>query len=227
MLYIVGTPIGNLEDITYRAVRILEEVDFVLAEDTRQSGKLLKHYNIKNTLKSFHSHSSDTKTIAVVEELKNGADAALISDAGTPGISDPGFKLIQLALEAGIELIPIPGPSAVITALSVAGLPIDKFTFLGFLPVKKGRKTLLESLKDEKRTIVLYESVHRIIKTLNGLQEHLGDRQICVGREMTKLYEEYFRGNLSEAIEHFSLTKPKGEFTIVIAPENFNSLEKK
>jgi 16S rRNA (cytidine1402-2'-O)-methyltransferase len=222
MLYIVGTPIGNLEDITYRAVRILEEVDFVLAEDTRQSGKLLKHYGIENTLKSFHSHSSDSKTLSVIEELKNGASAALISDAGTPGISDPGFKLIQAALEAGVELVPVPGPSAVVTALSVAGVPIDKFVFLGFLPVKKGRKTLLESLKEEKRTLVMYESVHRIVKTLENLLQELGDRQVCVGREMTKLYEEYFRGKLSEAISHFSKEKPKGEFTIVVAPDNFN-----
>jgi len=225
MLYIIGTPIGNLEDITYRAVRILKEVDFVIAEDSRKSGILLKHYEISKTVKSFHSRSSEAKAESIVEELKNGASAALISDAGTPGISDPGFKLIQVALNNGVELIPVPGPSAVISALSVAGLPIDKFIFLGFIPLKKGRKTLLESLQNEKRTIVIYESVHRILKTLSNLQEHLGDRYVCVGREMTKMYEEYYRGHLSEAIEHFKNKKLKGEFTLVIGPENFKSVD--
>lgn len=220
MLYIIATPIGNLEDITLRAVRILSEVDFVVAEDTRKSGLLLQHLEINKPLKSFHSYSSEAKVKSLVEELAGGKSAALISDAGTPGISDPGFQLIRLALQEGIEVYPIPGVSAVITALSVSGAPTDKFTYIGFLPVKKGRQTLLESLKDETKTLVLYESVHRISKTLENLYTALGDRYVCVGREMTKKFEEYYRGHLSEAVKHFS-SKQKGEFTIVVAPEGF------
>lgn len=220
MLYIVATPIGNLEDITLRAIRILREVDFVIAEDTRKSGILLKHFEIDKQLKSFHSYSSDAKIMSLVEELAGGKSAALVSDAGTPGISDPGFQLIKLALQAGIEVYPIPGASAVITALSVSGAPTDKFTYIGFLPVKKGRQTLLESLKNETKTLVLYESVHRISKTLENLYTALGDRYVCVGREMTKKFEEYYRGRLSEAVKHFS-SNQKGEFTIVVSPEGF------
>jgi 16S rRNA (cytidine1402-2'-O)-methyltransferase len=220
MLYIVATPIGNLEDITLRAIRTLKEVDFVIAEDTRKTGLLLKHYEIDKPLKSFHSYSSDAKSESLVEALSEGKSAALVSDAGTPGISDPGFALIQSALDAGVEITPIPGPSAVITALQASGAPTDKFIFLGFLPVKKGRQTMLESLKEYDKTIVLYESVHRIGKTLDQLYTTLGERYVCVGREMTKMYEEYFRGQLKDAAEKFS-TKSKGEFTIVIAPEGF------
>jgi len=220
MLYVVATPIGNLEDITFRAVGILKEVDFIVAEDTRTSGVLLKNYEIDTPMKSFHSHSSRDKAKEIVAEIASGKSAAIISDAGTPGISDPGFVLIQEALNAGVELIPIPGASAVLTALCVSGAPTDKFVYLGFLPLKKGRKTLLESLQDEPRTLVLYESVHRIGKTLEDLYNALGNRYVCVGREMTKMYEEYLRGELSEVKEKFK-SKSKGEFTIVVAPENF------
>lgn len=222
MLYIVATPIGNLEDITLRAIRTLKEVDFVVAEDTRKTGLLLKHLEIDKPLKSFHSYSSKGKSNSIAEELAEGKSAALVSDAGTPGISDPGFQLVQSALDAGVGVVPIPGASAVITALQASGAPIDKFIFLGFIPVKKGRQTMLESLKDYDKTIVIYESVHRIGKTLSELYNTLGDRYVCVGREMTKMYEEYFRGGLSEAKEKFG-SKSKGEFTIVIAPEGFKT----
>ncbi len=223
MLYIVGTPIGNLEDITFRAVRTLSEADFIIAEDTRQSGILLKKYDISTPMKSFHGYSSNNKASRLADELKDST-AALITDAGTPGISDPGFKLIQEALAAGVEVVPIPGASAVTTAVSVAGLPVDKFLYLGFLPLKKGRQTLLESISDLPHSIVIYESVHRIGKTLSDLYNALGDREVCVGREMTKMHEEYFRGTLSEAIERFDV-KSKGEFTLVIAPKSFKRLQ--
>lgn len=222
MLYVVATPIGNLEDMTFRAVRTLKEVDFVIAEDTRVSGFLLKHFEIDKPMKSFHSYSSGAKVEQLVDDLAGGKSAALISDAGTPGVSDPGFKLVQQAVKADVEVVPIPGASAVVAALSVSGAPMDKFVFIGFLPVKKGRQTMLESLKDEKRTIVLYESVHRISKTLDNLYTALGDRYVCVGREMTKKFEEYWRGSLLEAKEYFSQGKQKGEFTIVVAPETYN-----
>jgi len=222
MLYIVATPIGNLEDITFRAVNILKQVDLIAAEDTRTSKKLLDHYGIQTPLTSFHSHSSDHKVIEIVEKLQSGQTVALISDAGTPGISDPAFKLTTAVAKAGIKIFPIPGVSAVVTALSVSAAPIDKFIYLGFIPLKKGRQTLLKSLVEETKTVVIYESVHRIEKTLKELEIYLGQRYLCVGREMTKMFEEYFRGTTSEAIAHFSKKKPKGEFTIVIAPANYS-----
>jgi 16S rRNA (cytidine1402-2'-O)-methyltransferase len=222
MLYIVATPIGNLADITYRAVKALSDVDLIAAEDTRTSKKLVSHYSINTPLISFHSHSNDKKIDELINKLLAGENIALISDAGTPGISDPAFKLVTRAVASGIAVVPIPGVSAVITALSVSGAPTDKFIYLGFLPQKKGRQTLLKNLKIETKTLVIYESVHRIQKTLSELENTLGDRYVCVGREMTKMFEEYFRGTLKEAIEHFKKGKPKGEFTLVIAPENYN-----
>lgn len=222
MLYIVATPIGNLEDITFRAIRTLKEVDLVAAEDTRTSAKLLNHYEIKKELISFHSHSNDKKLNELIELLKNGTNIALISDAGTPGISDPSFKLITAAISSGIPVSPIPGVSAVITALSVSAAPIDKFIYLGFLPLKKGRQTVFKKMAEETKSIVLYESVHRIEKTLQEIENYLGNRYVCVAREMTKMFEEFFRGTIQEAIQHFKSKKPKGEFTIVIAPENYN-----
>jgi 16S rRNA (cytidine1402-2'-O)-methyltransferase len=222
MLYVIATPIGNLEDITFRAVRTLKEVDVIAAEDTRTSKKLLDHYEIKTPLTSFHSHSTDQKVNDIIEKLSNGQSVALISDAGTPGISDPAFKLTTAVARAGFKIMPIPGVSAVITALSASAAPIDKFIYLGFLPLKKGRQTIFNSIAEETKSVVFYESVHRILKTLNEMHKYLGDRYICVGREMTKMYEEYFRGTTTEAIEHFSAKKPKGEFTIVIAPANYS-----
>ncbi len=216
MLYIVSTPIGNLEDITLRALRILKEVDLIAAEDTRHSGILLNKYEIKTPQVSFHSHSGQAKVDKIIAVLNEGKDVAMISDAGTPGISDPAYALIQAALENNIQIVPIPGPSSLLAALAMSGLPMNQFLYLGFIPVKKGRQTLLKSLAEEKRTIVIFESPHRLIKTLNQLQEYLGDRQIAVCREITKIYEEAIRGSIQDAITHFETKKPKGEFVLVI-----------
>jgi len=216
MLYIVSTPIGNLEDITFRALRILKETDYIAAEDTRHSKKLLNKYEIKNTVLSYHSYSSKAKLEKIIELLKEGKSVAMISDAGTPGISDPAYSLIKRAIEEDIKIVPIPGPSSLLAALVMSGKPMNQFLYLGFLPLKKGRQTLLKSLADEKRTIVIFESPHRIIKTLNHLLEHLGDRDIAICREITKIHEEALRLKISEAISHFANKKPKGEFTLVI-----------
>ncbi|MBI2464442.1 16S rRNA (cytidine(1402)-2'-O)-methyltransferase [Candidatus Peregrinibacteria bacterium] len=226
MLYVVATPIGNLEDITLRALRILKEVDCIVAEDTRHSGIFLKKYGIDKPLLSFHAHSNHPKVEKIIDILKNGKNVALISDAGTPGISDPGFVLIRAALDVGIPISPIPGPSAFLAALSVSGLPTDKFLYLGFLPRKKGRHTLLLELQNEKRTIVFYESPHRILRTLEELESMLGDRCVAIAREITKLYEEIFRGSLSEAKQHFSQKNIKGEFVIVLGGKNQNLIDR-
>ncbi len=216
MLYIVATPIGNLEDITLRALRVLKEVDYIAAEDTRHSGILLKKHEIETPTISFHGYSDERKLNQLLDLLKDGKDIALISDAGTPGISDPGYKLITAAREQGTEVVPIPGPSAFLTALQASGLPTHQFLYLGFLPLKKGRQKLLDSLKDEKRTIVFYESPHRLIKTLGQLDEKFGDRPIAIARELTKIHEEYFHGTAKEALEYFDGSKPKGEFVIMM-----------
>ncbi len=216
MLYIVATPIGNLEDITLRALRILKEVDYIAAEDTRHSKILMNKYDIKTTMLSYHSYSSKTKLEKIIDLLKQGKSLALISDAGTPGISDPAYTLIKRAIEEGIEIIPIPGASSLLAALVMSGLPMNQFLYLGFLPLKKGRQTLLKSLAQEKRTIVIFESPHRLLKTLNQLQEFFGDCQIAVCREITKLHEQVVRGNITEAINHFTENKPKGEFVLVL-----------
>lgn len=219
MLYIVSTPIGNLEDITLRALRILKEVDYIAAEDTRHTQKLLNHYEIKANTLSYHSHSSQSKTEKIIDLLKEGKTVALVSDAGTPGISDPAYTLITQAIAQDIQIIPIPGASSLLAALVTSGLPMNQFLYLGFLPLKKGRQTLLKSLADETRTIVVFESPHRLSKTLSQLAEHFGpDRQIAVCRELTKIYEEAIRGTIQEAIEHFSTHKPRGEFVLVIGP---------
>ncbi len=214
MLYIVSTPIGNLEDITLRALRILKEVDHIAAEDTRHTKILLNKYEIKTPLLSYHSHSSDSKVETIVERMKNGENIAVVSDAGTPGISDPAYRLITRSIEEGIEVSPIPGASSLLAALVMSGLPMDKFLYLGFLPVKKGRQTLFENLKNEKRTIVIFESPHRVIKTLSQLEKYIPERQISVCREITKIHEEAFRGTIKEAIEYFK--NPRGEFVLVL-----------
>lgn len=216
MLYIVSTPIGNLEDITLRAIRTLKEVDYIAAEDTRHAKILLNKYEIKTQVLSYHSHSSNAKVDHIINLLNDGKTVALISDAGTPGISDPAYTLIRAAIENGITICPIPGPSAVLSALVMSGLPMNNFLYLGFIPLKKGRQTLLKELASEERTIVIYESPHRILKTLKDLQEYLGDRNIAVCREITKIYEEAFRGKISEALEYFTKKNPKGEFVLVI-----------
>lgn len=218
-LYVVSTPIGNLEDISFRAVRILKEVSCIAAEDTRRTRQLLNHFGIRNRLESYHDHNKERKTSVLIQQLEGGQDIAIVSDAGTPGISDPAYRLIQKALEKQISICPIPGPTAAITAISVSGLPTDRFVFEGFLPVKKGRKKRIESMVSEKRTIILYESPHRLVKTLQELYETLGDRSLAVCRELTKKFEEITRATLSEAIDIFSQRKVRGEFVLVIQGE--------
>lgn len=220
MLYIVATPIGNLEDITLRAIRTLREADFIVAEDTRHSGILLKKYEITTPQLSFHSHSPESQLQKLIALLKQGKNLALISDAGTPGISDPGYLLIKTAITHGIQTTSIPGPSAVINALAMSGIPTHRFLYLGYLPLKKGRKKLIASLKNYPHTIVFYEAPHRILRTLNELRNELGGNlKVAICREMTKVFEEVFRGNLNEAIAHFSSKSPRGEFTIVLGAE--------
>jgi 16S rRNA (cytidine1402-2'-O)-methyltransferase len=216
-LYIVSTPIGNLGDFTVRSAEILNQVQLIAAEDTRRTRVLLNHYEIKTRLTSFHSYNQGKKGPQLISLLNEGQDLALVSDAGTPGISDPLFHLVQLALEADIQVLALPGPSAVLAALTVSGLPMDRFVFEGFLPVKKRRKTRLEELALEKRTLVLYESPHRIHKTLRDLLSVLGNRKVALARELTKLYEEVIRGDLKDLVESLSEKKLKGEITLVIA----------
>ncbi|MFC2065541.1 16S rRNA (cytidine(1402)-2'-O)-methyltransferase [Chloroflexota bacterium] len=213
-LYIVATPIGNLEDISLRALRVLREVKLIAAEDTRKTKRLLIKYDIKTPMTSYHEHNKLTKLDYILSHLEDG-DIALVSEAGTPGMSDPGYELIVAANQRGIPVIPIPGPSAVITALVISGLPTDRFTYIGFLPNRApARQRALEAVTNEYGTIVALESPHRLLATLNDILLILGDRKVAVCRELTKLYEEVFRGTISQAIKHF--VKPRGEFTLVI-----------
>lgn len=215
-LFVVATPIGNLQDISFRAVETLKKVHCIFAEDTRTSKKLINHYDIDTKLYSYHDHSSEKEIERLLDILKDQKDVALISDAGTPTISDPGYSLIRQCINEGIDVIPIPGASALTAAISASGLPSDAFTFIGFLPTKKGRKKKISSLENLDMTIVLFESPHRLIKTLNQLKEALGERPIVVARELTKLYEEIIRGNFSSTIEFFETKKIKGEIVIMI-----------
>jgi 16S rRNA (cytidine1402-2'-O)-methyltransferase len=216
-LYIVPTPIGNLDDITLRAIKVLKEVDLILAEDTRTSGKLLKHFEIGTQMQSHHMHNEHKMVDRIVERLKSGETIALISDAGTPAISDPGFLLTRACIQNNIEVDCLPGATAFVPALVNSGLPNDKFVFEGFLPIKKGRQTRLELLGEEIRTMIFYESPHKLIKTLTQFAEYFGkDRQISVSRELTKMYEETVRGTITEMIEYFTIKPPKGEFVIVV-----------
>lgn len=216
-LYVVPTPVGNLEDMTFRAVRVLKEADLILAEDTRTSGVLLKHFEIKNSMQSHHKFNEHKMVESVVNRIKAGETIALISDAGTPGISDPGFLVVRECVRNGIEVQCLPGATAFVPALVASGLPNEKFCFEGFLPQKKGRMTKLKSLVDERRTMVFYESPHRLLKTLTQFAEYLGvDRQASVSREISKLYEETVRGTLSELVQHFTATDPRGEIVIVV-----------
>ena len=217
-LYLVPTPLGNLADFTYRAVNVLGEVDLILAEDTRTSTKLLNHYNISRPLQSFHMHNEHKKLERIISQLNYGRTIAMISDAGTPGISDPGFLLVREAIANNIEVICLPGPTALIPALVQSGFPTERFIFEGFLPPKKGRKTRLEQLSQDSRTIVFYESPHKLIKTLTQLITYFqGERQVAISREMTKIYEETYRGTLEEAVVHFNKKVPKGEFVVCIS----------
>ncbi len=221
MLYIVATPIGNLKDITIRALDILKEVDFILCEDTRTSGNLLRNYEIKKELVSFNARMEEKKIDSVIKRIKLGDKCALISDAGTPAISDPGIRLVNAAQKNGINVVGIPGANAAILALSIAGLPTDSFVFEGFLPQKKGRQKQLKILVDEERTIVLYESMYRIEKLINELNEYMPTRVIAIGRELTKKFEELWRGQPSEILESLTEHKLKGEFVVIIAPKNW------
>jgi 16S rRNA (cytidine1402-2'-O)-methyltransferase len=217
-LFIVPTPIGNLEDITFRAIKVLKEVNLILAEDTRTSNKLLQHYNINTPMQSHHMHNEHKTLDGIVRRLKNGEQIALISDAGTPAISDPGFLLSRACVEQGIEIECLPGATAFVPALVNSGLPNDRFVFEGFLPIKKGRQTRLNDLAEETRTMVFYESPHKLLKTLSQFVTYFGpERPISVSRELTKMYEETIRGNTSEVLEYFKSKTPKGEFVIVVA----------
>ena len=216
-LYLVPTPIGNLKDMTFRAVEVLKEVDLILAEDTRNSGKLLKHFEIGTQMHSHHMHNEHKTVEGIVKRIQNGENIALISDAGTPAISDPGFLLTRACVDAGIEVDCLPGATAFVPALVNSGFPNDKFVFEGFLPVKKGRQTRLELLAEETRTIIFYESPHKLLKTFAQFVEYFGaERQISVSREITKLHEETVRGTAEEVLKHFENKPPKGEIVVVI-----------
>lgn len=218
ILFIVPTPVGNMEDITLRALRILKEADLVLAEDTRTSGILLKHYDIKSHLMSHHKFNEHGTTAGIIDRLKAGMTVALISDAGTPGISDPGFFLAREAAKEGVTVQTLPGATACIPAIVSSGLPCDRFCFEGFLPQKKGRQTFMESLRNETRTMVFYESPYRTLKTLKQFRDFFGgERRVSVAREISKLHEEHVRGTLDEVISHFEQTEPRGEIVIVLA----------
>ena len=217
-LFIVPTPIGNLEDITFRAIKVLKEVTLILAEDTRTSKKLLQHYDIITPMQSHHMHNEHKTVDGILQRLKSGEQIALISDAGTPAISDPGFLLCRASIEHGIEIECLPGATAFVPALVISGLPNDRFVFEGFLPLKKGRQTRLEVLAEEPRTMVFYESPHKLLKTLTQFVTYFGpDRPISVSRELTKMYEETLRGTTSELLSHFERIPPKGEFVIVVS----------
>ena len=216
-LYLIPTPIGNLEDITLRALRILKEVDLILAEDTRVTSKLLQHYEIKKPVQAHHQHNEHQTITFIADRIAVGENVALVSDAGTPGISDPGFLLVRECLQKGIEVECLPGATAFVPALVQSGLPCDAFVFVGFLPQKKGRQTKLKSLSEENRTMVFYESPHRLVKALEEFKEHFGvERKISVSRELTKMFEETFRGSVEEAINYFSAKTVKGEIVIVV-----------
>jgi 16S rRNA (cytidine1402-2'-O)-methyltransferase len=218
-LYIVGTPIGNLEDMTFRAVRILQTVDLIAAEDTRHTGKLLQHFAVKTPQISYHEHNRNARIPELLERLKTGTSIALVTDAGMPGISDPGYELVRDCVDHQIPIVPIPGASAVITALSASGLPSDRFVFEGFLPAKsQARRSQLESLQTDSRTLIFYESPHRLRPTLQDMAAVLGsDRSITLARELTKLHEEFWRGTIQQAIEHYQTRDPQGEFTLVVS----------
>ena len=215
-LYLVSTPIGNLKDITLRALETLKNVDLVLVEDTRRARILLNTYDISKPLLSYHDHNKERKTPLLLNKISEGQSVAVVSDAGTPGISDPAFHLVRKAHDASVSVVPIPGATAAISALVVSGLPTDRFVFEGFLPPKKGRRKRLEVLKEERRTIVLYESPHRLLKTLSDLQEFLGDRPAAACRELTKKFEEVLKDSLSNLLNHFSQRKIQGEFVLVV-----------
>ncbi len=220
-LYVVPTPVGNLEDITFRAIRLLKEVSLILAEDTRTTGILLKHFEIQNKMQSYHKFNEHKAVSHIIDRLKAGENIALVSDAGTPGISDPGFLVVRECVKEGVDVECLPGATAFVPALVSSGIPNDRFCFEGFLPQKKGRMTRLKILAEESRTIVLYESPHRVLKTLTQLAEYMTeDRYAATCREISKMYEETNRGTLKELISHFSKNEPRGEFVIIVSGKN-------
>jgi len=222
VLYIVSTPIGNLEDITFRAIRILKDSSLIAAEDTRRSKVLLSHYNISTPTISYYEHNRYTRIPKLIDHLIDGKDIALITDAGTPGISDPAYRLIRAAINSDYRVESIPGASASLAALVASGLPTDRFIFEGFLPHKKGRKGKLEKVKDIDATIIFYESPNRLVRTLKDILEHIGDRPIAIGRELSKKFEEIMRGRVSDILSHYNTNKPKGEFVIIIGKDDPN-----
>lgn len=224
-LYVVATPIGNLEDITFRAINVLKSVKIIGVEDTRHSAPLLKKYDITTPTVSFYEHNENKRSEEFLQKLKSGDDIAIISDAGTPTVSDPGYRLISEAAKENIQIVPVPGASSVLTALVGSGFPTDRFVFEGFLPKKKGRQTRFQELKEEKRTIIFFESPHRVEKTLADCLEYLGNREVVAAREMTKFYEEFHRGKISELVEYFSKEKPRGEFVFVIKAEKVKKVK--
>lgn len=220
VLYLVATPIGNLADLSFRAVETLKAADLVACEDTRHSKVLLDHYGIKKPMVSYHDFSERRRAPQILEKLKSGASVALVSDAGTPGIADPGYRVVKLALEAGVRVEAVPGPSAMLAALAVSGLPTDRFAFEGFFPVKDGaRRTRLRSWKEADRTMIAYESPHRLLKTLEAMKEELGDVHVVVARELTKKFEEVTRGTVGEALARYSTGKILGEFVLLYHPD--------
>ncbi|MCY6489420.1 16S rRNA (cytidine(1402)-2'-O)-methyltransferase [Leptolyngbya sp. GGD] len=225
-LYIVGTPLGNLEDMTFRAIKTLQSVDLIAAEDTRHTGKLLQHFQIKTPQISYHDHNRHSRTAELVDRLQQGTSIALVTDAGMPGISDPGYELVKACAESGIPIVPIPGATAAMTALSASGLKSDRFAFEGFLPTKEQeRRTHLETLIIDERSLIFYEAPHRIQKTLQDIATVLGeDRQIVLARELTKLHEEFWRGTVKAAIAHYTTTEPKGEFTLIVSGAEPNNV---
>ena len=220
ILYIVATPIGNLKDFTYRAVETLQNVQLIAAEDTRHSRKLLLHYKIGTPTISYFEHNRFTRIPKIIKTLNSGSDVAVITDAGTPGVSDPAYKLVRAAIEEGIRVEAIPGSSALLAALVSSGLPTDRFLFEGFIPSKKGRKKRLESIQDDQATIVFFESPHRVVKTLKDIYEVLGDRPAVLARELTKLHEEIIRGTVSELLTYFTQKSPRGECVLMIGKDD-------
>jgi 16S rRNA (cytidine1402-2'-O)-methyltransferase len=217
-LYLVSTPIGNLEDITLRALRVLKEADLIAAEDTRRTRLLLQRHQISRPITSYHDHNKEARSPALLDRLLNGQSVALVSDAGTPGISDPAFYLVRLAIEQGVPVVPIPGPSALVSALVVSGLPPDRFVFEGFLPAKSGRRQArLKALAHEERTLLFFESPHRLTRTLEDILQIMGDRRAAVARELTKKFEEVVRGSVSRLLHHYGEKKPRGEVVIILA----------
>lgn len=221
MLYVVSTPIGNLKDITFRAIEVLRDVDFIVCEDTRVTSILLKHYGISKELVSLNAFSERFKIDKVIERLSNGENCSIVSDAGTPGISDPGARLISGCIKIGIDVSSVPGVSAVITALSISGLPTDSFVYYGFLPIKKGRQKKLQAIRDETRTVIIYESVHRIEKLIKEFSELFPERTIVICRELTKKFEEVWRGKASDLFNSLNQKTIKGEFVVLIAPQDW------